>query len=198
MLHKTGDCFANNDEKIEELILFVATRSENDPFFGATKLNKILFFAEFLAYAKFGKAITGHAYMRLSKGPVLKAMMPVQNRMVENKLLAVRERDHFGKTQKRVVPLRDANLKVFSSEEIAVVTEVIDALRKNNAKGVSSLSHKFGGWKLAQDKETIPYEMALVEFKKPRKKDVAKALANRVELSALRRESRNHPNAGEH
>lgn len=188
---------ASNAEKFEELILFISSRSDNDDHFGATKLNKILFFADFLAYTKLGKAITGQAYMRLKNGPVPKALVPVQKRMIEDKSLAIKERDRFGKTQKRPIALREANLKVFTSEEIAVVTEVIEALRKNNAKGVSSLSHKFNGWKLANDREIIPYETALVEFKKPRKKDIAKAMDMRVELSALRRECRNNPNADE-
>ena len=48
-----------NDAKLRELILYVAERCENDPDFGALKLNKILFNADFIAYALTGKAITG-------------------------------------------------------------------------------------------------------------------------------------------
>jgi len=38
-----------NDRKFQELLLYVAARCEGAPTFGATKLNKILFFADFLA-----------------------------------------------------------------------------------------------------------------------------------------------------
>ena len=78
--------------------------------------------------------------------------------------------------------MRDADLTQFSPDEIAVVTEVLSVLRSKNAKGISSLSHRFAGWKLAKDRETIPYEVALVEFKKPRKQDIEKALAMRSDL----------------
>jgi hypothetical protein len=84
------------------------------------------------------------------------------------------------------IALRDANLASFSSREIAVATEVLDAMRTRNAKGISTLSHRFEGWRLAEDRETIPYEVALVEFKKPRKADIEKARAKSDELAALR------------
>ena len=35
-------------DKFRELILYIAQESEGDPNFGATKLNKILFFCDFL------------------------------------------------------------------------------------------------------------------------------------------------------
>jgi hypothetical protein len=178
-----------DDAKLTELILFMASRSQDDPRFGSTKLNKLLFFADFLAYVKLGRAITNHPYMRLPNGPAPKAMVPILKQMVSAKSLAIQERDHYGRTQKVPIALREASLSRFSPEEIAVVTEVLDALRRKNARGISSLSHQFAGWKLARDREIIPYEVALVQFKKPRKQDIQKALAMRVELAALRRES---------
>jgi hypothetical protein len=178
-----------NDAKLKELILFIALRSQDDPRFGSTKLNKLLFFADFLAYVKLGKAITWHEYMKLPNGPAPRKMVPIRQEMIEAKSLAMQERDHYGKAQKVPVALREADLSVFSATEIAIVTEVLDAFRKNNAKGISSLSHKFAGWKLAADRETIPYKVALVQFRKPRKTDVGMAVAMRVELAALRRES---------
>jgi hypothetical protein len=36
-----------DDEKLRELILYVSTLSENDPNFGAAKLNKLLFYTDF-------------------------------------------------------------------------------------------------------------------------------------------------------
>jgi hypothetical protein len=185
-----------DDAKLEELILFVASRSEDDPHFGSTKLNKLLFFADFLAYVTLGKAITNQEYMRLPNGPAPRRMKPIITQMCAAHSLALAERDRYGKTQEVPKALRGADLKLFSAEEIAVVTDVLDGFRKKNARGISSLSHKFAGWKLAKDRETIPYAVALVEFKKPRKRDIEKAMAMRGELASLRRESR-RPDADE-
>jgi hypothetical protein len=184
-------------EKLEELILFIASRSEQDPLFGSVKLNKLLFYADFLAYVKLGKAITEQEYMRLPKGPAPRVMLPTLKDMEAKKTLARKERDFYGRTQKVPVALREANLEKFTADEIAVVTEVINTLKSKNAKGISTLSHKFDGWKLAGDRETIPYEVALVELRKPRKADIQKVLDMGPELSALRKEA-NGFDADEH
>jgi len=47
-----------DDTKLKELILLLARESEGDPHFGATKLNKELFYTDFLAYLNFGQAVT--------------------------------------------------------------------------------------------------------------------------------------------
>jgi hypothetical protein len=116
-------------------------------------------------------------------------MKPTLDQLVADQSLAMQDRDRYGRTQKVPIALRDADLALFSAKEIAIVTEVLDAMRTKTARGISSLSHRFEGWQLAKDGETIPYEVALVELRKPRKADIEKALAIRDELAALRQES---------
>jgi len=45
------------DASFEELVLYFSSRSDDDPKFSATKLNMLIFFADFLAYAYLGKPI---------------------------------------------------------------------------------------------------------------------------------------------
>ena len=49
-----------DDRKMKELILYLAARSEDDPRFSSTKLNKLLFYCDFTAYRQLGRSITGH------------------------------------------------------------------------------------------------------------------------------------------
>ena len=58
------------EEKFGNLILYVAERSEHDDRFGAVKLNKIMYYADFTAYWKLGRPITGATYQRLDEGPL--------------------------------------------------------------------------------------------------------------------------------
>ena len=183
-----------NDAKLKELILFICLRSQDDPRFGSVKLNKLLFFADFGAYAKLGRSITGHLYFKLKNGPAPKAMMPIRDQMIDEKALAMQERDHFGRTQKVPIALREPNLMLFTAEEIAVVTDVLMTFRDENAKAISDLSHRFDGWKLAEEKEVIPYEVMLVRFKKPSEQDRETALAMGPELAALRMECERYGN----
>ena len=48
----------DGEVRLLELILYVAEKCQDDPKFGATKLNKILWWADFLAYAQHGTPIT--------------------------------------------------------------------------------------------------------------------------------------------
>lgn len=153
---------ADADERLGELMLYIAGCCGEDPAFGATKLNKILFYADFIAYFRFGEAITGAEYQKLKHGPAPRQLKPVERVLESCKDAVVQERRHFTKTQRRLVPLREPNLDMFSGSQIAVVDEVISALRKHNAVEVSELSHQLAGWELAELGETIPYYTVLI------------------------------------
>lgn len=56
-------------QKFSELLLYVSRLAESDPRCGATKLNKILFYADFSAYRALGRSISGQTYRKLQHGP---------------------------------------------------------------------------------------------------------------------------------
>ena len=56
---------ALNERKLRELVVLVANKSEGDPHFGAVKLNKILYYAEFQAFRILGSPIAGATYIDL-------------------------------------------------------------------------------------------------------------------------------------
>ncbi len=145
-------------DKFKQLILYIAQESEFDPNFGATKLNKILFFCDFLAYRASGRSISEQRYFKLPFGPAPRALKPALTELVAEEACIEIERDHFGRPQKRVVVRREAKVEVFTSQEVALVGRVIRALWDNSAQEVSELSHLFIGWQLAADQEDIPYE----------------------------------------
>ncbi len=151
-----------SDAKMKELILYVAKKSEDDATFGATKLNKILWAADFITYARTGKAITGLEYFRLPKGPALKQFLPIRNEMIGAGDCAEQIRDHFGHKQKRLIALREPDLGGFSGPEIAQVDEVLTRLKNRTAAEVSNWSHRFRGWEAADLEEVIPYETIFV------------------------------------
>jgi hypothetical protein len=143
--------------KLRELILYVSGRCFDHHKFGATKLNKILFFADFIAYERFGRSITDEEYFKLQWGPAPRYLKPVRDQLEASQELAIARREVFGFVQERPVPLRTPDLALFRPEEIALVDEIIEALKDKDAEEVSELSHYFVGWKLTREKETIPY-----------------------------------------
>jgi hypothetical protein len=141
----------------------VARRCEADPAFGATKLNKILFFSDFLAYVRTGSSITGQPYQKLEWGPAPRRLLPVQKALFKADAAAMADRDHFGRKQTRLIALREPDLSEFSGVEVAIVDEVVALLSDQNARAASELSHRFLGWQLARIGDEIPYESALIE-----------------------------------
>jgi hypothetical protein len=153
---------APDDAKLAELMLYVARRSEQDAEFGAIKLNKVLFYSDFIAYGRLRRPITAQVYQKLERGPAPRRLLPVQRKLLKEGAAATQIRDHFGFEQKRLVALRLPNLSGFTGEEIAIVDEVIDLLRDHNASEVSALSHELACWQLADLNQDIPYEAILL------------------------------------
>lgn len=151
------------DIRLRELILHIARQSEGDEAFGAVKLNKLLFTADFTAYVKFGKSITGQDYQAQEFGPVPSRLKPVLERMKEAEEVATREDDFHGFRQRRTFALREPDLSDFTSDEIALVDHIIRDCRNLTGTEMSDVSHKFIGWQVARAGETIPYSVGLLE-----------------------------------
>jgi len=145
-------------DKFEELLLYVAKKSQADPRFGATKLNKILFYSDFSVFGFLGKSISGQRYQKLRNGPAPRGLLPLRNRLIENGVCALQEAYYGGRRQHRLIALREPNLSAFSGAEIAIVDSTIEALWEEDGTSVSHLSHKFLGWRAASEGEDIPYE----------------------------------------
>lgn len=152
---------AEKDRKLRNLILYISRLSEPDPKFGKTKLNKLLFYCDFGAYLTFGDAITGQEYKKLEHGPVPKRMYTVQTRML-GKELALQHAESYGRPQEKPIALREPDLSQFSSNEIALVNDVVRQYWNLTATQISNHSHRFLGWNLAEMNEEIPYPVALV------------------------------------
>ena len=151
-----------NNDKFKELILYIADKSSGDKPFGATKLNKLLFYADFLAYLQFGTGMTNQRYQKLENGPAPRALIPITGKMESRGEIAYRDENYYGKSKKRLVPLRDPDLSEFSDDEIELVNRIVAEFLGKNAAAMSGFSHEFIGWQLAKIGEDIPYEVAFV------------------------------------
>ena len=172
-----------SDEKLSELILHICIRSEDDEAFGAVKLNKLLFFSDFLAYLRLGRAITGQDYQKLDHGPAPRRMLPILKRMEQRSAIRQRPNEFYGMEQTRTIALEEPDLSKFTAEEIALVDTVVAHFRGKTACQVSDESHQFLGWELAEKGETIPYPVALIGRRELTAQDhrIAKELASVAE-----------------
>jgi hypothetical protein len=169
----TRQQFPFDRDKFKELMLFAAQESQEDHYFGATKLNKILFFADFLAYGLTGEPITGATYQREKNGPVPQALKPMERELVNSQDAFVMKKPFFNYTQHRLVPMRTPNVSRFSAEELDLINDVIRMLRDHTADDASRLSHERSfAWRVADPGETIPYEAVFLSGRRANKEDI--------------------------
>src|SRR3989337_1094906 len=95
-----------DEDKFRELIIYVANKCEGDIYFGATKLNKILFYSDFVAYYLHGKPITGAEYKALEWGPVPTILKKIRGEMEFNSIVLQKKY-----RQERIIALRPADLR---------------------------------------------------------------------------------------
>jgi len=156
-----GEDSPETRERLRELILYISDRSAFDPNFGRTKLNKILYFADFVSFRERGKPITGAKYMRWEHGPMPRHLKPITDKMVHDGELDEQSRDSYIHTQQRFIPKRKARTEIFNEEELLLVDAIIKELEDDTATDVSIKTHG-RVWKITSNGDPIPYEAAFV------------------------------------
>ncbi|HVA21990.1 MAG TPA: Panacea domain-containing protein [Candidatus Micrarchaeia archaeon] len=156
-----------NETKFRELLVYAARQSAGDPTFGATKLNKILFYADFAAYWRLGSPITDAEYQHLQDGPAPRLLLPIRAGLIEDGSIRLDVQPYFNYRQERIVALRPPDLTEFSADELAIVNETLEVLHGLGAADVTNMSHQEFGWKMTDDGETIPYFTAWISPEPP-------------------------------
>ena len=170
-----GEDNQESRERLRQLILFIAGRSRNVRRFGATKLNKILFYSDFLSFARYGRPITNTPYQKRPYGPVPSVIEEVKDEMVADKEIDLVNEGSPPYVNRRVFPLQEANIDAyFEPHVVALVDEVIEMLSDLSASEVSELSHDFA-WQVADDYQPIPYEAVFIYDRELSEREIARA-----------------------
>lgn len=155
------------EEKLRELIVYIANKTADDMTFGDTKLNKALYFADFFHYGFFGKPITGADYQKLRWGPAPRRLLPARKQLEKEEAIEVIKKGRaFQHTF--MIANRDPDLRLFNQSELDLVDEVLKMLSEDTAVEASEFSHEeSAGWQLVEMRENIPYETVFVSTTKP-------------------------------
>jgi hypothetical protein len=155
------------EQKFGELILYLAKLSEADPKCGRTKLNKLLFYVDFRAYERFGAPISGQQYQKRDYGPTAGSFMPVVRALEEEHACAWAERAYHGRPMKKLLALREPDVRVFRPEEVDLIREVLEEFLPYDARDMTNMTHVFAGYQAAEMDEEIPYNMVFVDDARP-------------------------------
>jgi hypothetical protein len=156
--------FDFQSRKFKELMLYFSQRGLDEGLvIGSTKLNKLLFFTDFRAYAELGSPVTGATYQKLQWGPAARELLPMRTEMLRDQEVRFRDRSDDDLNDV-LVPISEPRLdQVASDAERRIADEVFEELRPFNATASSDYSHlKSAGWNVVDLRDDIPYESAFV------------------------------------
>jgi uncharacterized phage-associated protein len=151
--------------RFKDLVLHVSTVLADDPTFGSTKLNKILYFADTEAYRRLGKPLTGAEYQKNKYGPTAREYLPLVGELENAHYVTVERKMVVDHPQDVVTPTGEIvpNMEQFSPEEREIIDRVIDEFRNYTNTEASDESHKrSAGWNAMNMFQTIPYRTSNV------------------------------------
>jgi uncharacterized phage-associated protein len=161
--------------KFQELVVYVAEQTADDPSFGDTNLHKVLYFSDFFGYVSLGAPLTGARYQKGKYGPTARPLLPARAALERKGDVRVESRQIGDSSQRVTRAERSANRDLFTDEELELVDDVIQRLRGRSAVSVSALSHRESpGWNLVGMGEDIPYSTALISREAPSEETLAR------------------------
>lgn len=143
-------------DKLKNILLYYIEQ-EGGVFF--TKMNKLLFYTDFLAYRLTGKGMTGLCYKAIAYGPVPLHWDRVYSFYNDIDQEIVQYPD--GRAGTRLVSNLSPDKSYFSEDELEMLDYIYQRFKKETPTQISEISHQEEAWKkyLNSDK-LISFEMA--------------------------------------
>ena len=141
--------------RLKNLLLYLLNQM-GDTF--QTKMNKVLFYIDFLSYRERGMAISGLAYNAIEFGPVPQRWDRVYSAFDEivQELRMVKDQESVALTSET-----KADMSCFTEKEMAIIDTVCKKTKRLNAHGISELSHGEPAWQNhLHQPGTIPFAEA--------------------------------------
>lgn len=133
-------------ERIGSMVRFFAEK--NAPF--TTALNKLMFYADFGHFKKYGNSISGIYYKALPKGPVPENYGGIYNHVVNAGFARVEEVDFDEFVGERFVPNdpspQDPDEELFSTAELETLTFISEKFKGKNTRQIVEISHEEPAW----------------------------------------------------
>ena len=143
---KTGRCAENgfapqSIQRLQNIILYFIDKCGGT---FNTKMNKLLFYADFFHYRQHGQALTGMAYRAIQYGPVPVRWDRVYSLLddVEQELIELKS----GDSGTRLTSTQKPDLSAFSPKELVTLETIAERFRNVSAREISEMSHKEKAW----------------------------------------------------
>lgn len=151
----TGNMILNL-QKIENMILYFLKNCNN---VYKTKLNKLMWYADFRNYQKNDESITGLAYIHKPFGAVPVGIDEML-KCFESIEIEEKENEEKGYTYFDIKPLRDSDLSIFTADELETLKSISNKFKDFGNREISEYMHLETAYTQTLDNERIEYEFA--------------------------------------
>lgn len=135
-----------NFDKLAEMVVYFTEKVKSTP----TKMNKLLFYADFLHYKITGVAISGTRYFAHTHGPVPKNFRTLYEYLAEQQIIDLEPvkytNDIVGEIFKKSSQ-KSFNKDLFDDTEMDILAKVANKFQEYNATEIRKLSHEEKAWK---------------------------------------------------
>ncbi len=149
-----------NFEKFTEMVVFFSEKLS--PF--KTKMNKLLFYADFLMFKQSCFSISGVRYKAIDMGPVPTNFQSIFEYLANNNYLDIYTTEFpQGYTGEQFMAKKDRsfNANLFTKNELETLEKVADVFKETSTNDIITLSHLEEAWKQNEkNKRVISYEYA--------------------------------------
>lgn len=131
-----------NTDKLAAAIHFLVARFPPHQL-GATKLNKILWFADCEFYVRHGRSLTGEThYVRKPQGPWNGRFDSAVAHLVLHKAISERQVRVIDFVRRELYPQQEPDVTPFTSEELDLLVKMASVVSKLSAEEAAESSHK--------------------------------------------------------
>jgi len=152
-------------EKVNNMVLYFAGKVK--PF--KTKMNKLLFYADFFHFKKTAFSITGLTYQAIQKGPVPKHYDWIFDNGMEKRFIKIKLHDYGNYMGEQFLPTGDVafDKDLFLPSELRAIEVVATSFKKATVNDIVNKSHEEKAWNENVDEfKTINYNYGF-ELKYP-------------------------------
>jgi putative zinc finger/helix-turn-helix YgiT family protein len=147
-----------NLEKMINLIVYIAEKT-NGVF--TTKLNKLLWYMDFLYFKGYTISITGSDYVHLPLGPVPNEYKWIIAAALDGDFIGEEEISYSsGYTGLQYKAVMNINNEYFSQNERKILDFIIDYFKEYNCEDIKEMSHKEKAYRETQMNQRISYKYA--------------------------------------
>ena len=127
-----------------------------------TKLNKLLFYADFKHFKEYSVSITGVRYIHLQYGPVPDNYEYYLAALIDEEQSINKDERPFNDSgiAEYLLAIRDPDLSIFSTSELKILASVKEYFSDFTATKISTFSHEERAYQSTHKKEIISYDFA--------------------------------------